>query len=643
MQRVCVHANTHGIARSASSSPAPAASGRDAGREPISSSVSSSSGVKRPQEARQLRVVPDDRPVERAAPPRRRPRSSRARRPAPRATRSGTRGEERRRDGGLEVPPREPGEAVLERDRLPLLGHLQPTVDRVRRLGEDRGVRRPAAAPGAPAAAVEDRQLDAALSREPRERAPARGRSPTGPSRRRRPCPSRSSRPSPRAHRGGSGRGARRRASRRRAGRRSSRAAARRSRRARLARRATPRGGRRPPSASSRRSACRSPPPRAGAGARPPPRARRARRPARRAAAARGARRSSAGPVRPKTSRRRRSAARPPSAIRAPPCARRLASTRSSSRRSSVADRYPSSPSRSQIAVSRRRYGSVGLRSAGEVDRGHAASDSTSVLDMPHDAASARTSRRSSSRTSADPRSTASRTVSAPAFGLPSRSPPIQVPKRSGVPGRRSRQAARRSAAASQRLSSRNQSACRISSTTRGRDERTSSVCQRIVISSPRATSRSTRSPGVSRASSSSSRSCAIRRCFSRIVRGSASVGCAVSTSSTETLRAASASSSRATPSRSSSASASASDSRGRSPLALVLAPATHAVVLLGDVRQVEVDGEGAQDDRLRIDVERARSPPRAPAPRPCRRAGRAGRAGGSAPRAGRRPRPPAR
>src|SRR4029078_6613558 len=46
MQRVWVHANTQGMARGDSSSPAPEASGRDAGREPISRSESSSTGVK---------------------------------------------------------------------------------------------------------------------------------------------------------------------------------------------------------------------------------------------------------------------------------------------------------------------------------------------------------------------------------------------------------------------------------------------------------------------------------------------------------------------------------------------------------------------------------------------------------------------
>ena len=82
----------------------------------------------------------------------------------------GQRGEQRRGDRGLEVPPRQPGQAVLERDRLALLGELEPAVDGVRRLGEDRGVRRAAAAPRAAAPAVEDGQLDAALAREPGER-----------------------------------------------------------------------------------------------------------------------------------------------------------------------------------------------------------------------------------------------------------------------------------------------------------------------------------------------------------------------------------------------------------------------------------------------------------------------------------------
>ena len=42
-----------------------------------------------------------------------------------------------------------------------------------------------------------------------------------------------------------------------------------------------------------------------------------------------------------------------------------------------------------------------------------------------------------------------------------------------------------------------------------------------------------------------------------------------------------------------------------RPALALVLAAAPDPVVLLGDVGEVEVDGERAQDDGLRLDVER--------------------------------------
>src|SRR5439155_13869932 len=45
----------------------------------------------------------------------------------------------------------------------------------------------------------------------------------------------------------------------------------------------------------------------------------------------------------------------------------------------------------------------------------------------------------------------------------------------------------------------------------------------------------------------------------------------------------------------------------GRCPaLALVGAPPPDAVVLLGDVRELEVDGEGAEDERLALEVDRA-------------------------------------
>ena len=59
---------------------------------------------------------------------------------------SGERGEQRRRERRLEVALREPRQPVLERDRLALLGHLEPARRLALRLREDRRVRRPAAA-----------------------------------------------------------------------------------------------------------------------------------------------------------------------------------------------------------------------------------------------------------------------------------------------------------------------------------------------------------------------------------------------------------------------------------------------------------------------------------------------------------------
>ena len=70
MHRVCVHEKTHGIARSAASSSRPAASGRDTGREPIVEQRELVERRERAEEARELRVVPDDRAVERVRRPR---------------------------------------------------------------------------------------------------------------------------------------------------------------------------------------------------------------------------------------------------------------------------------------------------------------------------------------------------------------------------------------------------------------------------------------------------------------------------------------------------------------------------------------------------------------------------------------------
>ena len=78
----------------------------------------------------------------------------------------GKRREQRPGQRRLEVAVREPGEAVLERDRLALLGQLQPPGRVAGGLRENRGVRRPAAPARAPAAPVEDRQLDFSFPRD---------------------------------------------------------------------------------------------------------------------------------------------------------------------------------------------------------------------------------------------------------------------------------------------------------------------------------------------------------------------------------------------------------------------------------------------------------------------------------------------
>ena len=78
-------------------------------------------------------------------------------------------GQERRREGALEVAAGEAAQPVVERDRLALLGQPQPSRWMPGRLREDRRVGRSASAAGAAAAAVEDRQLDPALGRDARE------------------------------------------------------------------------------------------------------------------------------------------------------------------------------------------------------------------------------------------------------------------------------------------------------------------------------------------------------------------------------------------------------------------------------------------------------------------------------------------
>ena len=211
-------------------------------------------------------------------------------------------------------------------------------------------------------------------------------------------------------------------------------------------------------------------------------------------------------------------------------------------------------------------------------------------------------------------------------------SPPIQVPKErgSGAFGARGDRPATSSSAASSRLCSKNQRPWRISSTTRGRWGRTSSVCQRTISSAARST---TSSPASSSASSPPSRACAWR-----MVRRVASVGCAVRTSSSE--RAAPlerASSASLPPPRADVRTRRPATRAGRRPRARRPA-ASDPVVLLGDVDELEEEREGAQDLRLLVEVEvadfprepartrdrrfrapaeRAGSPPRAPAAPP--------------------------
>ena len=192
------------------------------------------------------------------------------------------------------------------------------------------------------------------------------------------------------------------------------------------------------------------------------------------------------------------------------------------------------------------------------------------VVDIPHAAPSSRSSARYRSRASWRARSSASATVSGPTFGLPSRSPPIQVPKRSASPAPASRPTSARSSSgiAFQKLCSKNHSPCRISSTTRGRLERISSVCQSSVISSASASSSRLRSESGVPSSSRRVRSAAIRRWASSTVRRVASVGCAVRTSSTRSRAPAAWISASSIPLPSSCANASASDSRGTRPSA---------------------------------------------------------------------------
>ena len=208
-----------------------------------------------------------------------------------------------------------------------------------------------------------------------------------------------------------------------------------------------------------------------------------------------------------------------------------------------------------------------GLPPPGGRRRPRAGSASTSVVDMPHDAASALTSRCRSSRTrrratldrlahggradvrvpvpvAADP---ACRTGAASPATAPARRPAARRRRPRGCPrGTRAPDGSRRRRGAG---SSGPRPSARGSSPPRRADRR-----PRLAPSASSAGRRAARA------------ALRRRRCFSRIVRGSASVGWAVRTSSTDTRRAASTSSSSPTPAPASRASASSSDSRNVPP-----------------------------------------------------------------------------
>ena len=134
-------------------------------------------------------------------------------------------------------------------------------------------------------------------------------------------------------------------------------------------------------------------------------------------------------------------------------------------------------------------------------------------------------------------------------------------------------------------------------------------------------------------AGSSSRRSCtAMRMCASRTVRRVASVGCAVSTSRIDVVV-------RALVDGLTELLERVLERLARDAAVVrVLTPAAQSVMLLGEVRELEVEAERAQHERLL-----ARAQIRIDARRRCRRAARTARRGGCARRARAATRPPAR
>ena len=194
--RACDQANVHGIARSESivgRLVAPAARGRPR-PEPQVGQLADRRDVA--EERGEPGIVVDERPV---GGPRRRGQLVHDRRAGDeRALESGVvlrrRGEQDRAGHLLEVAASDGRVGVVGGDDLALLGQLEPRVHGPGRLAEDRPVGRAAAAAEGAAAAVEQRQLDAALAGDAGERAPGPGGASRPPTRAPIPCSNRSSR-----------------------------------------------------------------------------------------------------------------------------------------------------------------------------------------------------------------------------------------------------------------------------------------------------------------------------------------------------------------------------------------------------------------------------------------------------------------
>ena len=208
---------------------------------------------------------------------------------------------------------------------------------------------------------------------------------------------------------------------------------------------------------------------------------------------------------------------------------------------------------RRRRAAPRSRSGGVDTARRGSARRGAAPRRppcrlSTRLVDIPRRPRACGCRVGGGSRTSSRLRSTASRTVAAPAFGLPSRSPPIQLPNRSGCPGRRRCHSSTRSErGVPQALLEEPQPLADLVDDPRSRRAHLVGLPEDRDLLGQRLLDPGTL-PGRESRVVEVGEKLPIRRCFSSTVRGNASVGWAVSTSSTDTPAAASASSSAPTP-----------------------------------------------------------------------------------------------